>query len=125
VLDGDEPPAVAAALEAAADRSVAITTAALAGDSVRCRRALEIFVDAYGAEAGNLALKALARGGVWVGGGIAPKILPALRDGRFMRAFCDKGRFADLMRAIPVHVILDDRTALRGAVAYCAAMPRS
>jgi glucokinase len=121
-LDETEDPAVAARLAAAEDRSAAITVAALAAASARCVRALDVFVDVYGAEAGNLALKAFARGGVWVGGGIAPKILPKLRDGRFVAAFCDKGRFADLMRGIPVHVILDDRTALRGAAAHLVAL---
>jgi glucokinase len=116
-LEEPEVPGVEARLAAADDRSAAITVAALAGESPRCGRALDVFVDVYGAEAGNLALKGLARGGVWVGGGIAPKILPRLRDGRFVAAFCDKGRFAALMRQIPVHVILDERTALRGAMA--------
>jgi len=117
-LDDADDAAAAARIAAADDRSAAITAAALDGTSRRAVRALDLFVDVYGAEAGNLALKALARGGVWVGGGIAPKILPKLRDGRFVAAFCDKGRFGDLMRTIPVHVILDERTALRGAAAY-------
>jgi glucokinase len=121
-LDEAEDPAVAARLASANDRSAAITVAALASASARCVRALDVLVDVYGAEAGNLALKGLARGGVWVGGGIAPKILPKLRDGRFLAAFCDKGRFADLLRSIPVHVILDERTALRGAAAHLLAL---
>jgi glucokinase len=121
-LDEPEDPAVAARLADAHDRSAAITVTALAGTSRRCVRALDVFVDVYGAEAGNLALKGLARGGLWVGGGIAPKILPKLQDGRFLAAFCDKGRFADLMRGIPVHVIRDDRTALRGAAAHLVAL---
>lgn len=92
----------------------AITRGAHAGDPL-CARALEMMVAIYGAEAGNLALKLLATGGVYVGGGIAPQILPALRDGAFMRAFTAKGRFADLLRRVPVQVILNDRTALLGA----------
>jgi glucokinase len=119
-LDVPDPPAVAAAIAAAADPAAAIAEAALAGSSPRCIRALDLFVSMYGAEAGNLALKALATGGMWVAGGIAPKLLAKLRDGAFMRAFTDKGRFADLVAAIPVKVVLEPRTALRGAAAYLA-----
>lgn len=77
--------------------------------------ALGIFVSALGAEAGNLALKVLATGGVYVGGGIPPRILPALIGGGFLRAFCRKGRLSDLMARIPVHVILHSSAALFGA----------
>jgi glucokinase len=82
--------------------------------------ALDLMVSIYGAAAGNLALKMMALGGIYVGGGIAPKILPKLRDGAFMRAFVDKGRFASLLERIPVRVILNDKTALLGA-ARCGA----
>ena len=75
----------------------------------------------YGAEAGNLALKLKATGGVYVGGGIAPKILPKLRDGAFRRAFLAKGRFAELLAEIPVRVILDELTPLYGAARYAIA----
>lgn len=102
------------------DRSAIISEAALAGRSALCHRALELFVSIYGAEAGNLALKVLATGGVYLGGGIAPTILPLLRGGAFMKAFCDKGRLAPLMRQIPVRVILEDRVALLGAARYAA-----
>jgi glucokinase len=71
-----------------------------------------------GAEASNLALKVLATGGVYLGGGIPPRILPALADGRFMEAFLDKGRFADLLKDVPVHVILNPKVALMGAASY-------
>jgi glucokinase len=77
--------------------------------------ALRLFVELYGAVAGNFALTVLATGGVLLGGGIAPKILPALSDGRFMRAFRDKGRFQELLESTPVAVILDPETALDGA----------
>jgi glucokinase len=77
--------------------------------------ALSIFVEAYGAEAGNLALRAVATSGVYVGGGIAPKILPALQDGRFIEAFRAKGAFAGLASKIPVKVILSPETGLLGA----------
>ena len=77
--------------------------------------ALEMFASVYGAMAGNLALMMVATGGLYVGGGIAPKILDKLREGAFMRAFVDKGRFTPLLEKIPVRVILDDKTALHGA----------
>jgi glucokinase len=123
VLDVPETPDVAARIRDAEDRSALITSLALAGTSARCARALEVFVGAYGAEAGNLALKALATGGVWVAGGIAPKIFPKLADGTFLRAFTNKGRFADWLARIPVKVILDPKTALRGAAAHLAPLP--
>jgi glucokinase len=100
----------------------AITQAAHGGDAV-CRRALDMMVAIYGAEAGNLALKLFATGGVYVGGGIAPQILPTLRGGAFMRAFTAKGRFAELLRRVPVQVILNDRTALLGAARLARGEP--
>ncbi len=93
----------------------AITKAALAGSDAVCARALDMMVRIYGAEAGNLALKLLATGGIYIGGGIAPRILPKLEEGGFLEALDDKGRFAGLLGRIPVHVILNDRTALLGA----------
>ncbi len=119
-IDVPEAPDIAARIEGAEDASATIAALGLAGASPRCARALDVFVSAYGAEAGNLALKALAVSGVYVGGGIAPKILPKLRDGRFVRAFTSKGRFADWLARIPIKVILDPKTALRGAAAYLA-----
>src|SRR5213593_338403 len=100
---------------AAGDPSAVVAAAGLAGEDVNAARALEIFVSAYGAEVGNLALKGLTVGGVFVAGGIAPKILPRLSDGQFLRSFCSKGRLADLLADIPVHVVLESRTALLGA----------
>lgn len=103
------------------DPAAAVTTSALEETCELCQRALDIFVAAYGAVAGNLALTALATAGVYVGGGIAPKILPALRDGRFIAAFCDKGEsFAPLMAAMPVKVILNPRCPLIGAALAAA-----
>lgn len=107
---------------AAGDASAEISQAALAGAAEICVQALEMFVSAYGAEAGNLALKAKALGGVYVGGGIAPKILDKLADGAFMRAFADKARYTELLMRVPVRVILNPDTALRGAAAYGASL---
>ena len=92
-----------------------------AGKDELCVRALDIFVSVYGAEAGNLALKVLATGGMFIGGGIAPKILDKMRDGTFMHAFTDKGRLSDLLVQTPVHIILESRAALMGAAAYAEA----
>ncbi len=88
------------------------------GKSELCARSLEIFASAYGAEAGNMALKILAHGGVYLGGGIAPKILKTLQAGAFLRAFCQKGRMEKLVSQMPVRVILESRAALLGAAAY-------
>jgi glucokinase len=97
----------------------AIAQAGLDGTEERASWALDLLVSIYGAEAGNLALKLMATGGVYVGGGVAPKILPKLEDGAFMRAFVDKGRFRTLLERIPVRVILNEKAALFGA-ARCA-----
>lgn len=109
-----ETAAVAAAM-ADDDPGVVITTHGLAGTDALCARALDVFVSVYGAEAGNLALKGLALGGVLVGGGIAPRILPRLAAGGFVAAFRDKGRLAPLMADVPVRVVLDPRAPLVGA----------
>jgi glucokinase len=92
-----------------------ISRLALAGEDATAIEALDLMVDIYGAEAGNLALKIMATGGVYLGGGIPPRILTKLEDGSFMREFTAKGRFSDLLAAIPVRVVLNDRTALMGA----------
>jgi len=91
------------------------------GESELCAKTLDMFISAYGAESGNLGLKVLAVGGVYLGGGIAPKILKSLEDGRFMKAFTDKGRLSNVLEAAPVRVILDSRAALLGAAAYAEA----
>jgi glucokinase len=83
-----------------------------------CAKALDVFVSIYGSEAGNLALKILAHGGMYIGGGIAPKILKKMQDGTFMRGFCDKGRMHDLVSTMPVRIILESRAALMGAASY-------
>lgn len=86
-----------------------------------CVKALDMFVSAYGAEAGNLALKVLSVGGMYLGGGIAPKILKKMKDGTFMKSFVDKGRLSDLLVQMPVRIILESRCALMGAAAYADA----
>jgi glucokinase len=81
-----------------------------------------MFVEAFGAEAGNVALRGLTSGGVFVGGGIAPKILQVLQDGRFMAAFLDKAPMTRLLTAVPVHVIVNSDAALLGAAAAAQAI---
>ncbi|OGF13062.1 MAG: glucokinase [Candidatus Eisenbacteria bacterium RBG_16_71_46] len=120
---GDEPEAFARAFAGAEDPAAMVTAAALDGSCERARLAAETFLGVYGAEAGNLALKFFAVGGVFVGGGIAPKMLPLMRDGGFARAFCDKGRLSALVRDIPMSVVLDAQTALWGAAAVALATP--
>ena len=91
------------------------------GSSEICRETLQIFAAAFGAEAGNLALKVLAMGGIYLGGGIAPKILKTMQNGAFTDAFLDKGRLSPLLQTIPVRIILEDACALLGAAAYAEA----
>ena len=86
-----------------------------------CTKTLEMFVSAYGAEAGNLTLKVLALGGMYLGGGIAPKIQKTMESGKFMEAFMDKGRLSELLIQTPVHIILESRCALMGAAAFAEA----
>lgn len=117
---GVEPAALTREM-AAGDPAAAISRAARDGSSQTAQRSLALFVTLYGAEAGNLALKTLATAGVYVGGGIAPKLLAALQDGSFMAAFSDKGRMRGLLEAMPVRVIVNERAALIGA-ARCAAL---
>jgi glucokinase len=106
----------------AADAPAMISTAALEQRCARCVEALQLFVDAYGAEAGNLGLRSVSTGGLFIGGGIAPKILPALSDGRFLRAFVDKAPLRELLVNMPVHVILNADAGLLGAAVYAAGL---
>lgn len=101
------------------DPSEVISESAIAGRDPRCVRALEIFIEIYGAEASNLALKLLSVGGVYLGGGIAPKILPFLQRPGFMNSFLDKGRLKSTLERMPVRVSLNSSAALIGA-AYTA-----
>jgi glucokinase len=105
----------ARALGAAADRNAVITKLGITGKSDAAARAVQLFASIYGAEAGNLALKALAVGGVYVCGSIAAHMIPVFEQGGFRRAFADKGRFAPLMEKIPVAVALDSDVGLTGA----------
>ncbi len=107
-------------VDAATLDGAAISEAALSAADERASRALDLMISIYGAEAGNLALKLLATGGVYVGGGIAPRILPRLEQGAFMEAFAGKGRYAKLLAEIPVQVILNDKTALLGSALRAA-----
>jgi glucokinase len=100
------------------DPTPIIVNTALNKDEPLCKATLDTFVAILGAEAGNLALKILATGGIYLGGGIPPRILPVLQTGAFMQAFSHKGRFVELLARVPVRVILNPQAALMGAAAY-------
>ncbi len=116
---GTEPDWLREAI-AKGDPPAVISEAGLSGKSDLCVQALHLFISAYGAEAGNLALKVMATGGLYVGGGIAPKIIATLRTSAFTDAFTAKGRLRELLEAIPVRVITIEHTALLGAARYAA-----
>ena len=99
----------------------AISTAAVEHRCPACAETLDLFVEAYGAESGNLALRSVSTGGLFVGGGIAPKILPALTDGRFMEALLAKGPLRELLANMPVQVILNPQAGLLGAAVFASA----
>jgi glucokinase len=103
------------------DPNAVIGQCAEDGSSSLCFETMKVFTGAYGAEAGNIALKVMATAGMYLGGGIAPKILQTLKNGTFLQAFLDKGRLSPLLQSIPVRVILDDTCALLGAAAYAEA----
>jgi glucokinase len=111
-IAGVEPP----------EQPAAISDAALSKRCDRCVEALDMFVEAYGAEAGNLGLRGVATAGVFIGGGIAPKILPKLTDGRFMSAFRAKAPMAELVTDMPVHVIVNPDAGLLGAAVAAQAL---
>ena len=115
----NEPTWLAERLKAG-DPAAIIAELGLSGKAEICVQALDLFASVYGAEAGNLALKALALDGVFVGGGIAPKLLTKLKDGTFLRGFSSKGRYKRLMGTIPVRVIMNQKTALLGAASVAA-----
>jgi len=104
------------------DASAAISAAGLGGKDPVCEQAIDLFTSLYGAEAGNIALRFLATGGMYVAGGIAPKILPKIRSGLFLEAFCAKDTYRTLLQSIPLHIVLDDKTALHGAAHFALMM---
>jgi glucokinase len=116
---GTQMPGIAAAMRDG-DAAAVIAEAALEARCPMCVEALDLFISLYGAEAGNAALKFMASGGVYIGGGIAPKIASSLANGAFLRAFVAKGRMQPLLEAMPVHVIMNAKTALLGAARYAA-----
>lgn len=117
---GERTAATRRAMEAG-DPAAVISERGRDGSDPTCEAALDLFVSAFGAEAGNLALTVRALGGVFVAGGIAPKILEKMEDGTFMRAFRDKGRFSSMMREIPVQVIVEEEVGLMGAAVAAVA----
>ncbi len=116
----EEPEWLAKALAEAADPNPIVANAAMDEEKSCpiCELTLDTFVSVLGSEAGNLALKVLSTGGLYLGGGIPPRILPALEEGHFMDAFLRKGRLSHLLAPMPVHVIMNPKTALLGAVHY-------
>ena len=100
------------------DRNAVISRLGVVGEDRLCAEVVRFFVEIYGSETGNLALKSLATGGVFIGGGIGAKILPAMQDGNFIRAFKAKGRFLPLLDKIPLRLSLNPRTPLIGAINY-------
>lgn len=100
------------------DAAAVVSSEAIGGHDKDCSDALDIFISVYGAEAGNLALKGFAVGGVYIAGGIAPKILSAMEKGGFVEGFIKKGRFKRFMESIPVYVIMDRKAGLRGAAIH-------
>jgi len=103
------------------DPAAVISGAALDGTQTLAAKALDTWISVYGAEAGNLALKVMATGGMFLAGGISPKILAKLKGPLFMQSFLEKGRLRPLLEAIPVHVVTNEKTGLLGA-ARCAAL---
>lgn len=109
----------------AGDPAAEIAEAGLKGQAEIAKQALDLFASIYGAEAGNLALKALSLDGVYVAGGIAPKLIKKLKDGTFMKAFTNKGRYKRLMSGIPVKVVMNQHTALLGAASVASALAQA
>jgi len=109
----------------AGDPAAEIAVAGLNGQAEIAKQALDLFASIYGAEAGNLALKAMAINGLYLGGGIAPKLLSKLKDGTFMKAFTNKGRYKRAMINTPVHVVMNQQTALIGAASIAAQLARA
>ena len=111
-------------LEDAAEAAPEITRLGLAGTCPVCVETLDLWVGLYGAEAGNLALKSLARGGVFVAGGIGPKLLPKMKDGTFTRAFAEKESFQKMLSEFPIRLVLNEEAPLLGAAARSGSTAR-
>ncbi len=118
---GEEPSWLAQEISSG-DAAQTISQAALRGASPWCEQALDLWISVYGAEAGNLALRMLSTGGVFLGGGIVPKLVSRLAGGSFLAAFTDKGRMRSLLEGIPIFVITNEKTALLGAAHRAARM---
>jgi len=116
---GKEPTWLAEKMELE-DPAAVITETARLQKCALCEKTLDVFTSIYGAAAGNLALQVMATAGIYIGGGIAPKIISKLKQGTFMKAFRDKGRLSVIVERIPVKVIMNDRAALLGAAFYVA-----
>jgi glucokinase len=108
----------------AGDPAEVVSRRGLAKEDPACARALGLFVSLYGSEAGNLALKVLPTGGLFIAGGIAPKVIAALRSGEFMRSMLDKGRLSSVIARLPVAVLMNSRSALLGARTQATALVR-
>ena len=119
---GVEPPELTEALYRQA-HPAAVVRAALEHQSEVCANALDLFVSLYGAEAGNLALKVMAKGGLYIGGGIAPRISHQLQEPMFMSAFTSKGKIRRLLKAMPVRIIFQDKVGLLDAARYAVCSP--
>ncbi|MDD2357387.1 MAG: glucokinase [Thiovulaceae bacterium] len=105
-------------LKSTEDKSALISRCALENNDPLCVETLRLFVEIYGAEAGNMALKSLSLGGVYIGGGIAPKILPFMQSETFLKAFYSKGRFSQMLQSMPIKLSLNPDTALLGSAHY-------
>ena len=113
-----EPDWLAEEIKESGDVGAVVSKHGLDGKSAICEQTLEMFVSLYGAAAGNLALQILATGGIYLGGGIAPKILPKLKEEIFLKSFTAKGRMRELLEKVPVRVVLNDKAALIGAAHF-------
>lgn len=118
----EEPAWLAEELSSSKELPKSISVSGVSGKAEICVRALDIFTELYGAQAGNLALTFNASGGVYLGGGIAPKIVDKLKSGNFMKAFVDKGRLSPVVSAVPVYVIMNPKTALLGAARVASSL---
>lgn len=114
----EEPEWLALEIANQNEPAAAISKNALAGKAKICEQTLDIFISLYGAEAGNLALKMLATNGIYVGGGIAPKVLSAFKTNAFVESFTAKGRMSSLLEKIPIRIVLNDKAAFLGAAHY-------